>query len=561
MTALYRPRTVIALGFSLGLILSPTAAVYATDHPVGDGESAPVTNEAIGGNTPAQPLVSDTVTDAENPAPQPETPETSPQAPHTHTPSVQLAPTETPLPDAVAIPNPTTVNEPNQILPVAVPTEEASDSFVIKESHQDIHLQLINGYPHIKMRDDGSQLSGKSAYRPSGSAYILVDHQSEKTLKRGELAADTDLPDSSYVMPENQIEGVPWVGFSTVGLTPGDVAGPDNVLLSIAKAETPDSGRMLLWTEGGLKAEPQLRLDTEDLTKEWEFGLNSHVHTGYAFTKPGRYDITYQFAGEYNGVNCQKTTPITYTVTFLVGEESFNQAPADAREQGTPADHETDFGHGFTKPPATSSCDGKSQPGRSRKTGAGDGLSAKPIDDALKKVDQELQKLGKTPGGDSKTTTNAGAGGTSTKPTQKPSQATPTTTPSGSTATPTTATATTGGTSGVQFTSAPGRSVTAAGSIPSAAPGAGAKTATAPAPTAGKLADNAPVASNAEPVLAAAEPSTAVTASGDETAAEAEVKATANVLDNMGMSHGFALGVGLTALIAGFFSLHLSRRM
>ncbi|MDO5097221.1 MAG: choice-of-anchor M domain-containing protein [Corynebacterium sp.] len=566
MTALHKPRTVVALGFSLGLILSPTAAVYATDHAVGGGESAPIANEAIGGNTPAQPPVG-TDDDVAIPAPplegvQPGTPETGAQAPGLQTPGTQPAPNETPLPDVESAPNPATAAEPTQVLTVTAPAETATDTFIIKESHQDIHLQLVDGYPHVKMRDDGSQsASGKSAYRPSGSAYILVDHQSEKTLKRGELAADTDLPDSSYVMPENQIPGVPWVGFSTVGLTGDHVAGPENVLLSIAKAEIPDGGRMLLWTESGLDAEPQLRLDTDDLAKEWEFGLKSHVHTGYAFTEPGRYDITFQYAGEFHGVNCEKTTPVTYTVTFLVGEEFFSQAPADAREQGTPADHETDFSHGFRKPQSNGNCDGKSGPGRSRKSGGGDGLTAKPIDDALKKIDQELQKLGKAPSGDTKTTTNAGTGGASTKSTQSPSQATPTTTPTGSTATTATATTATGTTSGVQFMSAPGRSVVASAPKPAAAPGAGAKTATDPAPTAAKPADNGPVASDAEPVVAAAEPTTAFAALGDETATETEVKATANVLDNMGMSHGFALGVGLTALIAGFFSLHLSRRM
>ncbi|MDO4760978.1 MAG: choice-of-anchor M domain-containing protein [Corynebacterium sp.] len=291
---------------------------------------------------------------------------------------------------------------PSALVPaVAVGTEVggnvmSNERFLVVNNHQDVHLQLIDGYPLVRMRDDGSISGSSSAFRASGTVLVAVPSQAEVEPSRISAQLGLDLPSPVWNLPEVQVDSLPWVGFSTLGVMPENLTQSDYVSLMVKSVESPADGRIVLWKQAGLDSDGTVLLDSDDLKKEWQFPLNSHVHSGILFTQPGRYDVVFSYVGEYHGVNCEDSTPADFSMTFLVGAEAIEQARADfsIREQTDPVDSEAlDFKKDFQRPADPTSCDpGRPSERRKPQEKASD-ISAKPINDALKGLDPKLHKL------------------------------------------------------------------------------------------------------------------------------------------------------------------------
>ncbi|MCS4489968.1 choice-of-anchor M domain-containing protein [Corynebacterium sp. ES2794-CONJ1] len=221
--------------------------------------------------------------------------------------------------------------------PAVVAAEESSgiQRYLVRENHQDMHLflgedQRIN----FLMRDDGSFDSrGLSPMRESETVFILVGDDARLTSARLEPDLGPDRAgitpngeDEIWNLPEVQITTcgthVPWVGFSTLGITSEQLGGATSLPLSMDLLESPEDGRVVFWKQqNSLFSQADVLLDSADASKVWDFPAHAHVHSGIIFTQPGIYTTKFAFGGNFAH---NPVIASDYTVNFVVGEETID---------------------------------------------------------------------------------------------------------------------------------------------------------------------------------------------------------------------------------------------
>ncbi|WP_181997876.1 choice-of-anchor M domain-containing protein [Corynebacterium diphtheriae] len=138
---------------------------------------------------------------------------------------------------------------------------------------------------------------------------------------RIEAQISGSLPDQAWVLPESQDHKLPWVGFSNEDL-PSDALLPDSKMtVSLNKVELPHDGRMISWHNGisGI----DLLTDTDDLSKNLEYGLHAHDHQSMLFTKEGAYGLEYSF-DITTASGKQESYPLH--ISYLVGDATIARA-------------------------------------------------------------------------------------------------------------------------------------------------------------------------------------------------------------------------------------------
>lgn len=169
---------------------------------------------------------------------------------------------------------------------------------------------------------DGGELRlGTKADTPeNGTRYAAedvwfhVDDASRQTLPAGfEFIA----PEGTqvWVAPEANPAGQQlWAGFSTEGVPAGAIAN-DLTTFTLVEARTPDSGSVEVYTGGG-GLTPVTRLWSSD-EEHRTFALGRvHRHANWAFTRPGRYELTVRAQATIGGSAVSDTA----TYTFYVGD-------------------------------------------------------------------------------------------------------------------------------------------------------------------------------------------------------------------------------------------------
>ncbi|MHC9985162.1 choice-of-anchor M domain-containing protein [Corynebacterium diphtheriae] len=138
---------------------------------------------------------------------------------------------------------------------------------------------------------------------------------------RIEAQISGSLPDQAWVLPESQDHKLPWVGFSNEDLPSDALLAGSKMTVSLKKVELPHDGRMISWHNGisGI----DLLTDTDDLSKNLEYGLHAHDHQSMLFTKEGAYGLEYSF-DITTASGKQESYPLH--ISYLVGDATIARA-------------------------------------------------------------------------------------------------------------------------------------------------------------------------------------------------------------------------------------------
>ncbi|MER0078574.1 choice-of-anchor M domain-containing protein [Corynebacterium sp. KPL2830] len=181
----------------------------------------------------------------------------------------------------------TGVGLPSSVLTTAHAAEtcSAEDFIRITEGHQDMALKDDGGDIDFVVKDDHA----RKEYQSEEFAVEVAD----KNKQRISALDIPSLPEEGWVLPQTQIEDVPWLGFNTQELSEDYLGSKQTATLSMAIASGPEDGRIVAFQNEGI-GELKVRMDTEDGTA-WDYPGRSHAHPAFAFTKPGTYAVSFTF--------------------------------------------------------------------------------------------------------------------------------------------------------------------------------------------------------------------------------------------------------------------------
>lgn len=187
---------------------------------------------------------------------------------------------------------------------------------LISAGHMDMGL-VDDGGIEVKLIDDSDPRSPTP--RDSGTFLFEVPDAARTQIPANFRASFPGEPESMWVLPQAQVKGLPWLGFSTTRLTQDSLAPGSNVKVTMKDVEGP--GRIFSWHEslGGTT----LELDSGDAATALEYGVNDHDHQAFGFTKDGLYSATFRFEGT---ASSGEAFSKELTAAFAVGDSAVAQA-------------------------------------------------------------------------------------------------------------------------------------------------------------------------------------------------------------------------------------------
>ena len=187
---------------------------------------------------------------------------------------------------------------------------------LISAGHMDMGL-VDDGGIEAKLIDDSDPRSPTP--RDSGTFLFEVPDAARTKIPTNFRASFPGEPETMWVLPQAQVKGLPWLGFSTTRLTQDSLAPGSNVKVTMKDAEGP--GRIFSWHEslGGTT----LELDSGDAATALEYGVNDHDHQAFGFTKDGLYSATFRFEGT---ASSGEAFSKELTAAFAVGDSAVAQA-------------------------------------------------------------------------------------------------------------------------------------------------------------------------------------------------------------------------------------------
>ncbi|SNV57718.1 ABC transporter permease protein [Corynebacterium imitans] len=231
--------------------------------------------------------------------------------------SVEPAPTEPSVPPAPAEPTPSASAKPAPDARCeAASALRTKPSALISSGHMDMGL-VDEGGLAAKLIDDSDPRAPTP--RDSGTFLFEVPDPAKTEIPANFRSTFPGEPESMWVLPQAQVKGLPWLGFSTTRLSGDSLQQGSKITVTMRDVRGP--GRIFTWHEGVGGA--KLELDSGDSSRTLEYGLNDHDHQAFGFTKAGFYSATFRFAGtDAAGVPFSKDL----TATFAVGDGAVQQA-------------------------------------------------------------------------------------------------------------------------------------------------------------------------------------------------------------------------------------------
>lgn len=226
---------------------------------------------------------------------------------------------------APAEPEPTTSAEPSPSSTAAAAPDarcEAASalrtkpSALISSGHMDMGL-VDEGGIAAKLIDDSDPRAPTP--RDSGTFLFEVPETAKTQIPPSLRRTFPGEPESMWVLPQAQVKGLPWLGFSTTRLTGNSLQQGTKITVTMRDVRGP--GRIFTWHEGVSGA--KLELDSGDSSRTLEYGLNDHDHQSFGFTQAGFYAATFTFAGT-DAADAPFSKDLT--ATFAVGDTAVQQA-------------------------------------------------------------------------------------------------------------------------------------------------------------------------------------------------------------------------------------------
>lgn len=248
-------------------------------------------------------------------------------------------PTAGPTTEPTAEPTAEPTTEPTAE-PTAEPATPAIDNspVIIDNGHLDFRALVAQQELIPVIGDDSRTYENKSVLRNPDSVTIKVSRRALATRSSAQNGKQWDFLGSEgtqfSLLPQTQVPGLPWPGFSTEKL---DYARyPQGINTSLRPIEVPTSGRAFFFELAGIgeNSIPVMHFDSGDKSK---FVMTTHqpthMHGNWVFTQPGTYKFVLSFSP---ALNMERVAPITRIVTFLVEGDTELSTPEPTPETTTP---------------------------------------------------------------------------------------------------------------------------------------------------------------------------------------------------------------------------------
>lgn len=130
---------------------------------------------------------------------------------------------------------------------------------------------------------------------------------------------------ATWVFPEVEDVTLPFIGLGAEELVPGDWSTPFTVTLTgISGSGVTAGGFFSLYTVDSL-GNPDVKMASADGVSALDnttILAGGHAHYNWAFTQPGKYDVTFQIAGTH-AVDGAKTAEATYSFNVVPEPSTF----------------------------------------------------------------------------------------------------------------------------------------------------------------------------------------------------------------------------------------------
>lgn len=197
----------------------------------------------------------------------------------------------------------------------------------INNGHVDLRVMDVDGNFSVALGDDSRQHAKKSVTRTIDSVTLEVTNLAKAT-RGGNILADKSYdvlgPKGSelYVLPQAQQQGRVWPGFSSEELDRAKY--PNGATMTLTPVSAPEGGKWFAYTEN--LGTIQKMYATSEKASDIPLPPGTHMHTAWAFTKPGTYtiDVTARAKQASTGERSaggDEATAKTQRLTFVVGEQ------------------------------------------------------------------------------------------------------------------------------------------------------------------------------------------------------------------------------------------------
>lgn len=215
----------------------------------------------------------------------------------------------------------------------------------INNRHVDLRTMEVDGKFSVALGDDSRQHAKESVLRTINSTTLEVTKLA-KVKREGNVLADESYdvlgPKGSelYVLPQGQQPGRVWPGFSSEALD--RVKYPEGATMTLTPVSAPEGGKWFAYTEN-LGAINRMYASSEKAS-DVPLPPGTHMHTAWAFTKPGTYTIDVTARAKQSGDGEQgaqarsaaanndggEATAETQRLTFVVEKKSAAEEPGDS---------------------------------------------------------------------------------------------------------------------------------------------------------------------------------------------------------------------------------------
>ncbi|MBD3689678.1 TIGR03769 domain-containing protein [Nanchangia anserum] len=201
---------------------------------------------------------------------------------------------------------------------------DQDSTVVLDHGHCDLAPKLIDGTWKLMARDD---TVSPSVWRPLDNVVFRVSDKAIMKLPEGKDYAFTGAKpgDNVYVVPQSEVAGVPWLGWSTQ--SPAVVAAADGPIEMIFEGHQGPGQFTNFYQAGNFGGPEQNWTSTTKEAQILHVDLNTHVHTNWVFTTPGVHLVRLTAKATLkDGTTVQDSQ----VVRFAVGEKVSAQQAADA---------------------------------------------------------------------------------------------------------------------------------------------------------------------------------------------------------------------------------------
>jgi surface-anchored protein len=178
----------------------------------------------------------------------------------------------------------------------------------IAQGHVDHAVRVVDGAVRVQLRTgNGAQ----AVWHEPSATVIRTDDASRTTIPSGPDHAFLGPAGArTWILPQTERPGVPWIGWSTEGLADHDPTGP--VRWTLDAVEGP--GTVALFQDGPF-GEPHRIFDSHDgLPDALDVPVGAHGHGNWAFSRPGVYRLTTTSRATLAGTPRQDTQVLTVRV-------------------------------------------------------------------------------------------------------------------------------------------------------------------------------------------------------------------------------------------------------